>query len=233
MRKAMSDEHGQHVMEMAKTLGGAHGMLADRGPFGELDGGMWNYGYLYARALTIGGGTSEVQRNILGEKVLGLPATSTNWRDQYRLSVAVTPVRSGALAEADRCRCASCRRRSAGRGWRARTRPSGLSQPGTTHACTIHTVFFMNWPCTVSHCARVTSRSGANGTEIPAAPYLMQRFWCRCQWSFGPGKPAGASPLGERDVHEPDEARGRADAVVDVRRRGGADRRCRRAGSRC
>src|SRR6185295_19721417 len=35
VRKALSDEHGQHVMEMAMALAGAFGMLADRGPFGE------------------------------------------------------------------------------------------------------------------------------------------------------------------------------------------------------
>jgi alkylation response protein AidB-like acyl-CoA dehydrogenase len=72
VRKALADEHGQHVMEAAKELAGTYGMLADRGPFGAADTAGWNYGYLYARALTIGGGTSEVQRNILGEKVLGL-----------------------------------------------------------------------------------------------------------------------------------------------------------------
>jgi alkylation response protein AidB-like acyl-CoA dehydrogenase len=73
VRKAIADEHGQHVMAMAKELAGVDGLLTDRGPYGERDGGMWHYGYLYSCALTIGGGTSEVQRNILGEKVLGLP----------------------------------------------------------------------------------------------------------------------------------------------------------------
>ena len=73
VRKAISDEHGQHVMALAKSLAGTHGLLTDYGPYAEADGGMWNYGYLYSCALTIGGGTSEVQRNILGEKVLGLP----------------------------------------------------------------------------------------------------------------------------------------------------------------
>ncbi|MGZ4676702.1 MAG: acyl-CoA dehydrogenase family protein [Acidimicrobiia bacterium] len=71
--KALSDEHGQHVMELAVELAGTDGLLSGSGPCGEGDGGMWTYGYLYSRALTIGGGTSEVQRNILGERVLGLP----------------------------------------------------------------------------------------------------------------------------------------------------------------
>jgi alkylation response protein AidB-like acyl-CoA dehydrogenase len=73
VRKALSDEHGQHVMAAAMELAGVHGLVSDRGPYGDADGGMWHYGYLYSRALTIGGGTSEVQRNILAERVLGLP----------------------------------------------------------------------------------------------------------------------------------------------------------------
>ena len=34
---------------------------------------MWHYGYLFSPALTIGGGTFAVQRNIVAEHVLGLP----------------------------------------------------------------------------------------------------------------------------------------------------------------
>ncbi len=66
IRKALADEHGQRVMALAKDLDSTDGMLATTDP-------EWHYGFLYSRALTIGGGTSEVQRNIIAERVLGLP----------------------------------------------------------------------------------------------------------------------------------------------------------------
>ncbi len=72
VRKALADEHGQRIMGLAKDLSGAHGMLAASGPFGSTDA-QWSYGYLFSPALTIGGGTSEVQRNIIAERALGLP----------------------------------------------------------------------------------------------------------------------------------------------------------------
>ncbi|HTN99064.1 MAG TPA: acyl-CoA dehydrogenase family protein, partial [Microthrixaceae bacterium] len=72
VRKVLSDEHGQHIMGAAKDLAGAAGMLDDGGPLGQ-PAGIWNFGYLFAPALTIGGGTGDVQRNIIAERVLGLP----------------------------------------------------------------------------------------------------------------------------------------------------------------
>ncbi len=75
VRKALADVHGQEVMTLAKRLAGSAGMLAGRGPGGAdgAEAAMWGYGFLFAPALTIGGGTSEVQRDIIAERVLGLP----------------------------------------------------------------------------------------------------------------------------------------------------------------
>jgi alkylation response protein AidB-like acyl-CoA dehydrogenase len=72
IRKALADEHGQTIMDLAKDLTGPSGMLTTTGPLGVHDG-SWNYGFLFSAALTVGGGTSEVQRNIIAERVLGLP----------------------------------------------------------------------------------------------------------------------------------------------------------------
>jgi alkylation response protein AidB-like acyl-CoA dehydrogenase len=75
VRKALADDHGQEVMTLAHRLAGTSGMLEGRGPGGcdGLEGAGWHYGLLYSQALTIGGGTSVVQRNIIAERVLGLP----------------------------------------------------------------------------------------------------------------------------------------------------------------
>ena len=75
VRKALADDHGQEVMMLAHRLAASAGMLRGRGPGGVAgdEGSSWYYGFLYSQALTIGGGTSVVQRNIIAERVLGLP----------------------------------------------------------------------------------------------------------------------------------------------------------------
>ena len=40
---------------------------------GMIDDGYWQYAWLLARAMTIASGTSEVQRNIIAQRLLGLP----------------------------------------------------------------------------------------------------------------------------------------------------------------
>ena len=88
VRKIVADEHGQRIMELAKDLAGPGGMLTDVGPL-HSDVAVWHYGYLFSQALTIGGGTGDVQRNIVAERVLGLPhdvdvERGTTWAESRR-----------------------------------------------------------------------------------------------------------------------------------------------------
>jgi alkylation response protein AidB-like acyl-CoA dehydrogenase len=73
VRKAIADAHGQHIMDLARDLAGPFGMLDGTGPVSGAADPTWSRGFLFSPALTIGGGTAEVQRNIVAEKVLGLP----------------------------------------------------------------------------------------------------------------------------------------------------------------
>ena len=77
IRKIMADEHGQTVMEVARDITGAQAMIIgqDDAVAGKsITSKSWYSGYMFSKALTIGGGTGEVQRNILGERVLKLPS---------------------------------------------------------------------------------------------------------------------------------------------------------------
>ena len=72
LRKALADPHGKRVFNLSKDLMGAYGML-NVDPSLEPEWNQWAGGFLFSPALTVGGGTSEVLRNIISERLLGLP----------------------------------------------------------------------------------------------------------------------------------------------------------------
>lgn len=93
IQKLMADEHGQNTLELAQEIVGPATMIEGAGPTGTVPRKMrtgvtqnhfstrhfsdvdpiWYYGFIFSPALTIGGGTWAVQRNIVAEHVLGLP----------------------------------------------------------------------------------------------------------------------------------------------------------------
>jgi alkylation response protein AidB-like acyl-CoA dehydrogenase len=70
--KLFWSETAQHLFEVAMEILGPQGQLV-KGSKWAVDSGYWSYQFLRSRADTIAGGTSEILRNIIGERVLGLP----------------------------------------------------------------------------------------------------------------------------------------------------------------
>jgi alkylation response protein AidB-like acyl-CoA dehydrogenase len=68
--KLLYGQHLREAMALGKQLLGADGML--EGTPGEWSGYV-GYRFAWAPHSGIAGGTNEVQRNIIGERVLGLP----------------------------------------------------------------------------------------------------------------------------------------------------------------
>jgi alkylation response protein AidB-like acyl-CoA dehydrogenase len=68
--KLLYSEHTAALSDLALTLEGAAGtLMTDDAP----DGGFWQQQFLSQWTVRLGGGTDQVQRNIIGERVLGLP----------------------------------------------------------------------------------------------------------------------------------------------------------------
>ncbi|MFA1539821.1 acyl-CoA dehydrogenase [Actinomadura monticuli] len=71
VRKLVAMEHGQQVTEFGFTLLGEEGAVTG-GRKADLRA-RWSFYLLASRAMTIGGGTTEVNLNVIGERILGLP----------------------------------------------------------------------------------------------------------------------------------------------------------------
>jgi len=72
MAKLMFSELNLQIAQFAVELAGERGVLVEGDP-NVPDDGRWQDEWLYARAYTIAGGSSEIMRNLIAERGLGLP----------------------------------------------------------------------------------------------------------------------------------------------------------------
>ena len=70
--KLQASELEQRLMRFATDAQGPYGQLWQDSEH-VVDQGIWQFRELWSRAYTIYAGTSEIQRNIISERVLGLP----------------------------------------------------------------------------------------------------------------------------------------------------------------
>ena len=72
IQKIFWSEMNQRMQQVAMEILGPFGQLTRESDY-AVDHGQWAHAYLRSRGNTIEAGTSEIQRNIIGHFVLGLP----------------------------------------------------------------------------------------------------------------------------------------------------------------
>jgi alkylation response protein AidB-like acyl-CoA dehydrogenase len=81
VRKMLAAPHGQRVVDLAKRVQGLDGLVKGAQPFPPTPGrkGLyddWDYAFWFSGAVTLGVGTQEILKNVVGERMLGLPRDS-------------------------------------------------------------------------------------------------------------------------------------------------------------
>jgi 3-oxochol-4-en-24-oyl-CoA dehydrogenase len=92
--KMLAAPHGQHIVDLAKRSQGAAGLIEGEEvlPFANSIDFMfsdWDYAFWFNPAVTLGVGTQEVLKNVVAERMLGLPrevdpTMKTPWQDLSR-----------------------------------------------------------------------------------------------------------------------------------------------------
>jgi alkylation response protein AidB-like acyl-CoA dehydrogenase len=77
IRKMLAAPHGQRIVDLAKRIQGPRGLMSGESAF-QAKGGRrgfddWDYAFWFSPAVTLGVGTQEILKNVVGERMLGLP----------------------------------------------------------------------------------------------------------------------------------------------------------------
>ena len=70
--KLQGCELNHQMAELAIDVMGEYGMLYEDSPFAR-DKGMWQTHYMFDLGMIIGGGSAQIQKNIISERGLGMP----------------------------------------------------------------------------------------------------------------------------------------------------------------
>jgi len=79
INKLVTTELNHDIARAALDVLGSYGPLHKRDPRAR-DGGVWPSDFMYSLGLIIGGGTSQIQKNIIAERGLGMPREARGMR---------------------------------------------------------------------------------------------------------------------------------------------------------